>query len=221
MPRCLLTGRFGTGRRTLIQTFAKGSPLNDAELNPDYRPSVIEDAVVGSPSVFTPAGELVSDSSLVVGEPMSLNEFSGGSEYYTKTRPVGYRDRDVILVCFSVVDRASFGSIREDADPRGPGLGWAPELKKYSPGTPFLLVGLKTDLRPIDAAAAEVVTAEEGVALAEEIGASKYLECSAYTYDGVVAVFTEAERLHVLVSTGAVFAQEAEPQASGSSCAVQ
>ena len=200
MPRCLLTGRFGTGRRTLIQTFAKGSPLNDAELNPDYRPSVIEDVVVDS---------------------MSLNEFSGGSEYYTKTRPVGYRDRDVILVCFSVVDRASFGSIREDADPRGPGLGWAPELKKYSPGTPFLLVGLKTDLRPIDAAAAEVVTAEEGVALAEEIGASKYLECSAYTYDGVVAVFTEAERLHVLVSTGAVFAQEAEPQASGSSCAVQ
>ena len=200
MPRCLLTGRFGTGRRTLIQTFAKGSPLNDAELNPDYRPSVIEDAVVDS---------------------MSLNEFSGGSEYYTKTRPVGYRDRDVILVCFSVVDRASFGSIREDADPRGPGLGWAPELKKYSPGTPFLLVGLKTDLRPIDAAAAEVVTAEEGVALAKEIGASKYLECSAYTYDGVVAVFTEAERLHVLVSTGAVFAQEAEPQASGSSCAVQ
>ena len=200
MPRCLLTGRFGTGRRTLIQTFAKGSPLNDAELNPDYRPSVIEDVVVDS---------------------MSLNEFSGGSEYYTKTRPVGYRDRDVILVCFSVVDRASFGSIREDADPRGPGLGWAPELKKYSPGTPFLLVGLKTDLRPIDAAAAEVVTAEEGVALAEEIGASKYLECSAYTYDGVVAVFTEAERLHGLVSTGAVFAQEAEPQASGSSCAVQ
>ena len=200
MPRCLLTGRFGTGRRTLIQTFAKGSPLNDAELNPDYRPSVIEDVVVDS---------------------MSLNEFSGGSEYYTKTRPVGYRDRDVILVCFSVVDRASFGSIREDADPRGPGLGWAPELKKYSPGTPFLLVGLKTDLRPIDAAAAEVVTAEEGVALAKEIGASKYLECSAYTYDGVVAVFTEAERLHVLVSTGAVFAQEAEPQASGSSCAVQ
>ena len=92
---------------------------------------------------------------------------------------MGYRDRDVILVCFSVVDRASFGSIRANADPRGPGLGWAPELKKYAPGKPFLLVGLKTDLRPIDTAAAEVVTAEEGVALAKEIGASKYLECSA------------------------------------------
>uniref|UniRef100_G1ND39 Ras homolog family member Q n=5 Tax=Neognathae TaxID=8825 RepID=G1ND39_MELGA len=39
---------------------------------------------------------------------------------------------DVFLICFSVVNPASFQNVKEE---------WVPELKEYAPNVPFLLVG--------------------------------------------------------------------------------
>ena len=67
------------------------------------------------------------------------------------------------------------------------------------PHTPFLLVGTKMDLRSnaevltrLSAENAKPVTTLEGARLAEELGAAKYLECSALTQQGLKAVFDEA-----------------------------
>uniref|UniRef100_A0A8C5S5W1 Ras homolog family member Q n=2 Tax=Colubroidea TaxID=34989 RepID=A0A8C5S5W1_LATLA len=39
---------------------------------------------------------------------------------------------DVFLICFSVVNPASFQNVKEE---------WVPELKEYAPNVPYLLVG--------------------------------------------------------------------------------
>jgi len=66
---------------------------------------------------------------------------------------------------------------------------------RYCPNAKMILVGTKTDLRCTNEdpdMKMKQVTYEEGVRMAAEIGAEKYVECSAKTQDGVKAVFEEA-----------------------------
>lgn len=44
---------------------------------------------------------------------------------------------DVFLICFSVVNPASFQNVKEE---------WVPELKEYAPNVPFLLIGTQVCL---------------------------------------------------------------------------
>ncbi len=78
-------------------------------------------------------------------------------------------------------------------------LKWFPEIRHHMPTTPIILVGTKMDLRTnpeviakLQAENTKPVSALEGARLAEEIGAAKYLECSALTQQGLKAVFDEA-----------------------------
>lgn len=66
---------------------------------------------------------------------------------------------------------------------------------------PIILVGLKTDLRNdqhslsmLSAQGLRPVSYEQGAAVAKEIGAAKYVECSAKTRQGVQEVFDSALR---------------------------
>lgn len=66
---------------------------------------------------------------------------------------------------------------------------------------PIILVGLKTDLRDdqhslsmLSAQGLRPVSYEQGQAVAKEIGAAKYVECSAKTRRGVQEVFDSALR---------------------------
>lgn len=75
---------------------------------------------------------------------------------------------------------------------------WWPEIRRYAPGVPFILVGTKSDLRDKSEVLAKlrsegksIVTPDQGRALAEEIGAKTYLECSSLTQQGLKAVFDE------------------------------
>ena len=52
-------------------------------------------------------------------------------------RPLCYPDTDIFLVCFSLTSRASFENVVTK---------WVPEITLHCPKTPFLLVGLKSDL---------------------------------------------------------------------------
>ena len=78
-------------------------------------------------------------------------------------------------------------------------LQWVPEITYHCPKTPFLLVGLETDLRE-DAATTErlsrlnqaPVSVAEAERLAHELGAVKYIECSDVLNSGVKEVFYEA-----------------------------
>ena len=79
---------------------------------------------------------------------------------------------------------------------------WFPELNHHSPGVPIILVGTKIDMREDPKAVDELrktdqqpITADQGVSMQKEIGAAKFLECSALTQRGLKVVFDEAIRM--------------------------
>jgi len=75
----------------------------------------------------------------------------------------------------------------------------------FCAGLPIILVGCKKDLRRDPRVVEELrktsqrpVTPEEGMAVANKIGAKHYLECSARTGEGVREVFQYATRAALL-----------------------
>lgn len=64
-----------------------------------------------------------------------------------------------------------------------------PEIRHYGPTTPFILVGTKADIRESPDWATKYepdsVSTEEGAALARQLGAAAFLECSALTQKGL------------------------------------
>jgi cell division control protein 42 len=112
-----------------------------------------------------------------------------GQEDYDRLRPLSYPQTDVFLVCFSVTSPASFENVKEK---------WFPEVHHHCPGVPCLIVGTQIDLRD-DAQVIEKlarqkqrpVTTDQGERLARELGAVKYVECSALTQKGLKNVFDE------------------------------
>ncbi|PJF17712.1 Ras-related C3 botulinum toxin substrate 1 [Paramicrosporidium saccamoebae] len=129
----------------------------------------------------------------VDGKPISLGLWdTAGQEDYDRLRPLSYPQTDVFLITFSLVNPASFQNVKTK---------WVPELQHHCPGTPFLLVGTKLDLRDDEETISKLserkqapVTYAQGVALAREIGAVKYLECSALTQKGLKNAFDESIR---------------------------
>ena len=134
---------------------------------------------------------------MIGGEPYTLALWVHDRYGYDRIRPLAYPQTDVFLVCFCVVSPSSFKNVKEK---------WAPEITHLCPGTPLLLVGTKIDLRD-DAETLEMlekhanskhepskqpVTQEMGETLAKELGAVKYVECSALTQEGLKNVFDEA-----------------------------
>ncbi|XP_077978787.1 uncharacterized protein LOC144434207 [Glandiceps talaboti] len=133
------------------------------------------------PTVFDDIGVELE----VRGELYTLKLYdTAGQEDYVRLRPLSYPQTDVFLVCFSVASPSSFENVRNK---------WVPEITRYCPKTPFLLVGTNTDLRDDPSTLAELtISTDEGVALARDIHAMKYVECSARTMNGVKNVFEEA-----------------------------
>ena len=79
---------------------------------------------------------------------------------------------------------------------------WLPEVKHHCPDTPILLVGTKLDLRDDEETVRRLkerkmspISYAEGLKLQKEIGAAKYMECSALTQQGLKALFDEAVRI--------------------------
>jgi len=117
---------------------------------------------------------------------------TAGQEDYDRLRPLSYPQTDVFLVCFSVVSPPSFENVRAK---------WNPEISHHCPTTPKLLVGTKIDLRNDADTISRLadkrmspISREQGEAMAKEIGAVKYLECSALTQEGLKGVFDEGIR---------------------------
>jgi len=78
---------------------------------------------------------------------------------------------------------------------------WHPEVNHHCPNVPILLVGTKLDLRDDKEVIQELkvrnqapIKTEQGIAMAKQIGAVKYLECSALNQKGLKNVFDEAIR---------------------------
>jgi small GTP-binding protein len=148
------------------------------------------------PTVF----DNYSANVMVDGKPINLGLWdTAGQEDYDRLRPLSYPQTDVFLVCFSIISPASFENVRSK---------WHPEIQQHAPGVPFILVGTKLDLRDDEETVDRLkekrlapISEQKGVALAQELGAHKYLECSALTQKGLKAVFDEAIRCVLNEST--------------------
>ncbi|KXS14737.1 GTP-binding protein rho5 [Gonapodya prolifera JEL478] len=117
---------------------------------------------------------------------------TAGQEDYDRLRPLSYPDSHVILICYAVDSPDSLDNVKEK---------WISEVLHFCAGLPFLLIGLKRDLRNDPRVIDELrkthqrpVDYEEGEDVARKIGASRYLECSAKSGEGVTEVFEHATR---------------------------
>ncbi|CAH2312459.1 ras-related C3 botulinum toxin substrate 1 [Pelobates cultripes] len=114
-------------------------------------------------------------------------------ELCTQFFPWGiYPNHDVFVICFSLVSPASYENVQSK---------WYPEVKQHCPNVPIILVGTKLDLRDDKKIIEELnkvkqspISYPQGLALAKQIEAVKYIECSALTQKGLKTVFDEAIR---------------------------
>ena len=112
-------------------------------------------------------------------------------------RPLlSYPDVHVILMCFAIDNPDSLKKIVAK---------WSQEVYHFSPNVPVILVGNKIDLRNDPATREELskrnlepVAAEEGIIVAQRIGAHVYRECSAKTRVGVRGIFDMAAMASLL-----------------------
>ena len=122
---------------------------------------------------------------------MELGLFdTAGQEDFDRLRPLSYPDTNVILMCFSVDNPVSAGSIKER---------WMPEVRHFCGRCPVVLVACKIDLRndadKLKQQGEKSISQEAGRLLATQIKADAYMECSAKTREGVQELFVEAARL--------------------------
>lgn len=75
---------------------------------------------------------------------------------------------------------------------------WWPEISHHAPNIPIILVGTKLDLREDPETIGKLrdrrmqpISYPSGVQMARDIGATRYLECSALTQKGLKGVFDE------------------------------
>jgi len=141
------------------------------------------------PTVF----DNYSANVMVDGKPINLGLWdTAGQEDYDRLRPLSYPQTDVFLICYSIMNQASFENVRAK---------WQPEISHHSPNTPIILVGTKRDLRN-DAQTLQrlrdkgqnPISEEQGCEMAKNLKAVKHLECSALTQEGLKKVFDEAIR---------------------------
>lgn len=110
---------------------------------------------------------------------------TAGQEDYSRLRPLSYRGADIFVLAFSLISRASYENVLKK---------WMPELRRFAPNVPVVLVGTKLDLRNdnrymADHMGSNVITSSQGEELRKQIGAAAYIECSSKTQQNVKAVF--------------------------------
>ncbi|KAI8845757.1 P-loop containing nucleoside triphosphate hydrolase protein [Chytriomyces cf. hyalinus JEL632] len=168
--KCVVVGDGAVGKTCLLISYTTN------KFPSEYVPTVFDNYAV---------------TVMIGNEPYTLGLFdTAGQEDYDRLRPLSYPQTDVFLVCFSVIAPPSFENVKEK---------WFPEVRHHCPGVPCIIVGTQMDLRDDPATVEKIaksrqrpITTEAGERLARELGAVKYLECSALTQRGLKNVFDEA-----------------------------
>lgn len=167
--KLVIVGDGGCGKTSLLYVFTLG------EFPTQYHPTVFENYVTDC---------------RIDGRPVQLALWdTAGQEEYERLRPLSYHNSHVILIGFTVDVCDSLESARTK---------WVDEVRRSCPGTPFILIGLKKDLRISDKDHVRFVQPEAGEAVAKEIGARRYMESSALTGQGVDDIFEVATRLSLV-----------------------
>lgn len=153
----------------------------------DYVPTVFENHVV-----TRKIGDFTVD--------LNLWDTAGSGEY-DRLRPLYYGETDVFIVLYSVINRTSFQNVAAK---------WVPEITRFCPGVPIILVAgdvhLRSDASALQKLAAKgesLVTEEEGEELASVLRERGFpcrqsVECSALKNWHVKKVFDCAVRAVIL-----------------------
>jgi len=95
---------------------------------------------------------------------------------------VAFQHADVVILCFSLVNPHTLRDAQNS---------WITVIRRYCLDIPIILVGTKLDLRNRIIADKNIITPEEGNAVAVEIEAFAYIECSALTREKLHEVFNK------------------------------
>ncbi|KAH0794513.1 rac-like GTP-binding protein 5 [Histomonas meleagridis] len=158
-----LVGESNSGKTSLLLTYAAHGAFPI-----DYTPSVAD-------GICTHCCFQGHDFNL------QLIDTCGAGDYLDMNRIAfvfGYPD--IILICFSLVSPKSFQRIRTT---------YIPYLENYYPGIPYVLVGLKSDLREKESNETIKISTSQGEEMKSIIGALAYIECSSLSKDNVKEVF--------------------------------
>jgi small GTP-binding protein len=173
--KCVVVGDGAVGKTCMLMSFSANS------FPADYVPTVFDN---------------YNTAIMVDDTPYNLGLWdTAGQEEYDRLRALCYPQTDVFLICFSIVDPASYDNVKQK---------WWPEIKHHCPETPIVLVGTKYDLRTDPKVLEELtkknlapITKEQGSQLCKEINATSFNECSALTQHGLKPVFDAAARAFV------------------------
>ncbi|KAF8460356.1 GTP-binding protein-like protein rho2, partial [Kalaharituber pfeilii] len=174
--KLVIIGDGACGKTSLLSVFTLGY------FPPHYVPTVFENYVTDC---------------RVDGKSVQLALWdTAGQEDYERLRPLAYSKAHVILIGYAVDTPDSLENVQNK---------WVDEANERCPGVPIILVGLKKDLRDDPEAREEMrkkslpfVVTQHAESVARQIGAKKYLECSALTGEGVDDVFEAATRAALL-----------------------
>ncbi|KAG1474513.1 hypothetical protein G6F56_000313 [Rhizopus delemar] len=140
------------------------------------------------PTIFeTAAKDMVVDSRNVVAELWD----SAGQEDYDRLRTLSYPDSDVIVIAFSVDIPESLENITEK-------VTLYPALLRLT-----ILVDTRMDLRQdkLPKQSEPLISYQQGMDVARQVGAYKYVECSAKLGQGVQQVFDTAIKSTMVTSS--------------------
>lgn len=169
--KLVIVGDGACGKTSLLYVFTLG------EFPTQYHPTVFENYVTDC---------------RIDGKPVQLALWdTAGQEEYERLRPLSYHNSHVILIGFALDVPDSLENARTK---------WVAEVKKYCPDTPYVLIGLKKDLRLTTKDRVRFIQAPQGEAVAKEIGAKRYMESSSLTGEGVDDIFEAATRLSLLLA---------------------
>jgi cell division control protein 42 len=172
--KCVAIGDGAVGKTCMLHTYTT------RKFPWDYEPTVFDNYAV----------------TVNVGkQPVTLGLFdTAGQEDWDRLRIMSYTQTDVFIICFSVMEPASFSNVEEK---------WVPEIKQYMPNVPFILVGTQIDLRDnyvslkdLNRKNQKPISKEEGEKLSRRLGARAYIECSALLNINVKQVFDTAIITH-------------------------
>jgi small GTP-binding protein len=171
--KCVVVGDGAVGKTSLLLSYTtKAFPM-------EYIPTVFDN---------------YSACVMIDNQQINLQLWdTAGQECYSKLRHLSYPQTDVFVVCFSLVNPNSLENVQST---------WIPELKHNSPNTPYILVGMKRDLRDsfhqhrdeYRERGMEPIPSQVGESMSKQIDASAYVECSSRFQYNLHEVFNIAIR---------------------------
>ncbi|CAL1286093.1 unnamed protein product [Larinioides sclopetarius] len=198
--KCVVVGDTAVGKTRLICARACNARLTLNQLLTTHIPTVW---AIDQYRIYK---EVLERSCEVVdGVNVSLRLWDTFGDH-DKDRRFAYGRSDVVLLCFSIANPMSLRNCK---------VIWYPEIRRFCPSTPIVLVGCKNDLRYMyrdeqflslcrdrspffrPLRESDILSPEQGRSVAKEIGAP-YYETSVLTHFGVNEVFENVIRAALL-----------------------